>query len=287
MAADRKDVWASGEAYEPYVGRWSRLVAREFVAWLGVGPGAAWLDVGCGTGALTQTILDSRSPKRVTGVDPSDGFVAFARHKVADPRAAFEVGDAQALPVADGAFDAAVSGLVINFVPDQAKAVREMRRATRSKGTVAAYVWDYAGEMQMMRRFWDAAVALDAAPRRSTRAGGFRFATVNRSRISSGAPASSAWRCAPSTRLRCSRISTTTGRRSSVASGPRRPTVCRFRRSSGPPCATTSAPACRLAPTEASISSPERGRRVASCRNATAAIAELLEEGCRDVKLAP
>jgi len=161
MAAERKDVWASGEAYEPYVGRWSRLVAREFIAWLDVAPGAAWLDVGCGTGALTQTILDSRSPKRVTGVDPSEGFVAFARHKVTDPRAAFEVGDAQALPVADGAFDAAVSGLVINFVPDQAKAVREMRRATRSKGAVAAYVWDYAGEMQMMRRFWDAAVALD------------------------------------------------------------------------------------------------------------------------------
>ena len=79
-----------------------------------------------------------------------------------DQRAAFQVGDAQKLPIADGSFDATLAGLVINFIPDQAKAVHEMKRATRPGGTVAAYVWDYAGEMQMMRRFWDEAVALDA-----------------------------------------------------------------------------------------------------------------------------
>lgn len=163
MADERKDVWASGDAYEPYVGRWSRLVARQFVAWIGVPPNRDWLDIGCGTGALCQVILNSVSPRRVTGIDPSDGFVSFARHKVTDQRATFQVGDAQNLPVADGSFDATVAGLVINFIPDQAKAVREMKRATRPGGTVAAYVWDYAGEMQMMRRFWDAAVALDAS----------------------------------------------------------------------------------------------------------------------------
>jgi SAM-dependent methyltransferase len=162
MATERKDVWASGEAYEPYVGRWSRLVARQFVEWLGGPPKRDWLDIGCGTGALCEVILDSASPQRVTGIDPSDGFVSFARHKVTDQRATFQVGDAQDLPVADSSFDATVAGLVMNFIPDQAKAVREMKRATHPGGVVAAYVWDYAGEMQMMRRFWDAAVALDS-----------------------------------------------------------------------------------------------------------------------------
>ena len=162
MDGERKDVWASGDAYEPYVGRWSRLVAREFVPWLRVPSNSEWLDIGCGTGALCQVVLDSASPRQVTGIDPSDGFVSFARHKVTDPRATFQVGDAQKLPVVDGSFDATVAGLVINFIPDQAKAVSEMKRATRPGGTVAAYVWDYAGEMQMMRHFWDAAVALDA-----------------------------------------------------------------------------------------------------------------------------
>jgi len=162
VATERKDVWASGDAYEPYVGRWSRLIARQFLAWLGVPPDKTWLDVGCGTGALSQVILDTASPRNVLGVDPSDGFVSFARHKVTDPRAKFQVGDAQKLPLADSSLDAALAGLVINFIPDQAKAVREMTRVTRSGGIVAAYVWDYSGEMQMMRRFWDEAVALDS-----------------------------------------------------------------------------------------------------------------------------
>jgi len=100
--------------------------------------------------------------RQVTGVDPSDGFVTFACHKVTDKRATFQIGDAQKLPVADGSFDATVAGLVINFISDQTKAVAEMKRVTRPRGVVGAYVWDYAGEMQMMRHFWDAAVTLDA-----------------------------------------------------------------------------------------------------------------------------
>jgi SAM-dependent methyltransferase len=164
MTAQR-DVWASGDRYEPYVGRWSRLVARDFVDWLGVPPGKRWLDVGCGTGALAQTALDRAAPDSVFGIDPSEGFLANARRYIEDKRARFEIADAQSLPVADGAFEVAVSGLVLNFVPDPAKAAREMRRAVASGGTVAAYLWDYAGEMQMMRRFWDAAVALDPAAR--------------------------------------------------------------------------------------------------------------------------
>jgi SAM-dependent methyltransferase len=106
-------------------------------------------------------ILAVASPRHVTGVDPSEGFVSFARHKVTDNRTTFQIGDAQKLSLADGSSDATVSGLVINFIPDQAKAVTEMKRVTRPGGIVAAYVWDYAGEMQMMRHFWNAAVALD------------------------------------------------------------------------------------------------------------------------------
>jgi SAM-dependent methyltransferase len=158
-----KDVWAAGDLYEPYVGRWSRVVAKEFLGWLGVPRGARWLDVGCGTGALTQTILRDCAPHSVHGVDASAGFVETARQRTTG--ASFEVGDAQALPAKDGEFDAAVAGLVINFVPKPERAVGEMRRAVRQGGTVGAYVWDYAGKMELMRYFWDAAVELDAAAR--------------------------------------------------------------------------------------------------------------------------
>jgi SAM-dependent methyltransferase len=159
------DVWAAGHAYEPYIGRWSRLVAREFIGWLAQPPNQRWLDIGCGTGALTQTILNQAVPKEVISIDPSEGFIAYARHHIRDPRAKFQTGNALQLAFKDGEFDAAVSGLVLNFVPDTAKAVSEMTRAVRPGGTVAAYVWDYAGEMQLLRHFWDAAVALDSAAR--------------------------------------------------------------------------------------------------------------------------
>jgi SAM-dependent methyltransferase len=161
----RKEVWASGAAYEPYVGRWSRVVAREFLAWLAVPAGSRWLDVGCGTGALTQTILAQADPRSVRGVDASVRFLAYAREQTPDARASFVVGDAQALPEPDDGYDAVVSGLALNFIPDGRRAVAEMRRVARHGGVVAVYVWDYAGEMQMMRYFWDTAGALDEAAR--------------------------------------------------------------------------------------------------------------------------
>jgi SAM-dependent methyltransferase len=161
----RPDVWAAGDAYEPYVGRWSRLVAREFLAWLALGPDLRWLDVGCGTGALTQTILATASPREVIGVDPSEGFIAYARDRTRDPRAAFKTADAGGLAAEAGGFDAAVAGLVLNFIPAPAAALTAMARAVRPGGTVACYVWDYAEGMQMMRAFWDAAVALDPGAR--------------------------------------------------------------------------------------------------------------------------
>ncbi len=175
--AEQKQLWASGDAYEPYVGRWSRLVAREFVAWLNVPSESHWLDVGCGTGALTQTILATAAPQTVRGADQSAVFIDHARQRTPDARATFEVADAQSLPVDAGSVDAAVSGLVLNFVPKPERMVSEMARATRSDGIIALYVWDYAGEMQMMRHFWDAAAALDPAARQLDE--GTRFPICN------------------------------------------------------------------------------------------------------------
>ncbi len=160
---NKKDNWASGDLYEPYVGRWSRLVAQEFLKWLDRPGGGHWLDVGCGTGALTHTILNTCNPQTVKGIDRSDGFVAYAHRKVNDPRATFEVGDAQALSVDSESYDSAVSGLVLNFVPQPERMISEMARAVREDGVVAVYVWDYGDKMQLMRYFWDAAIALDPA----------------------------------------------------------------------------------------------------------------------------
>jgi SAM-dependent methyltransferase len=155
------EVWAVGEAYERYVGRWSRPVAELFVRWLGVPAGRRWLDVGCGTGALMSGVMRVGDPAEVHGVDPSEGFVAHAREEIDDPRARFSTGDARALPFPDGRFDAVVSGLVLNFVPEPATAARELARVATPGGVVGAYLWDYADGMQMIRQFWDAAATLD------------------------------------------------------------------------------------------------------------------------------
>lgn len=157
------DAWAAGDLYEPYVGRWSRLVAAQFLDWLAVPAAADWVDVGCGTGALTHTVLRQASPRSVKGVDPSSAFIEHARAHASDARASFEVGDAQSLPIDTASVDAAVAGLALNFVPQPLRAVAEMARVTRPGGVVAAYVWDYAGKMELMRYFWDAAVGLDPA----------------------------------------------------------------------------------------------------------------------------
>jgi ubiquinone/menaquinone biosynthesis C-methylase UbiE len=155
-----KSVWASGEAYEPYVGRWSRLVAREFIDWLEITPNARWLDVGCGTGALAQTILRHANPSQINGIDPSEGFLALARQQTQDSRVRFDIGDACSLPADSAGYDVVVSALVLNFIPNLSRAMVEMARGARPGGVVAGYVWDYAGKMELMRHFWDAVVAL-------------------------------------------------------------------------------------------------------------------------------
>lgn len=160
---EARELWAIGDAYDLYVGRWSRAVARDFLAWLGVPPGGRWLDVGSGTGALSETILQSASPSELVGVDSSAGFLAYASARMPDLPARFVAGDARALPVPLRYFDAVVSGLVLNFLPEPREMALEMIRAARSGGAVGCYVWDYAGGMEMMRAFWDAASVVDPA----------------------------------------------------------------------------------------------------------------------------
>jgi SAM-dependent methyltransferase len=145
------------------MGRWSRLVAEEFLAWLAVRPNLDWLDVGCGTGMVSKIILEQAQPCSVKGVDPSVGFIKHAKTMITDPLAVFSVAEAQSLPVRSALFDIAVSGLVLNFVPEPSRMVGEMTRAVRSGGLVALYVWDYPGKMELLRYFWDAAADLNPA----------------------------------------------------------------------------------------------------------------------------
>ena len=162
---DRKpvsDTWESGDPYEQYVGRWSRRVAPAFLAWLAVPAGRRWLDVGCGTGALSAAILDHCAPASLTAIEPSEGFLETARRHLA-PRAVLHRASAAQIPLDAASVDSVVSGLVLNFVPDQPAAMAEMARVTGRGGTIAAYVWDYAEGMELMRLFWDAAVTLDPA----------------------------------------------------------------------------------------------------------------------------
>ncbi len=159
------DRWAAGDAYEAFMGRWSREIARQFVRWLAREPGRAWLDVGCGTGALAAAISELADPSRVVACDPSEPLVRHARTTIPDPRVSLMIAGVGGLPENPGGFDQVVSGLVLNFLPDLPRAIREMRDRTRPGGVVAAYVWDYAGGMEFLRFFWDEAIALNESAR--------------------------------------------------------------------------------------------------------------------------
>jgi SAM-dependent methyltransferase len=166
------DGWERGSPYEQYIGRWSRRVAPLFLSWLAIPADRRWLDVGCGTGALCAAILDGCAPSSVAGVEPSDGFRATAQQNLAG-RASVHAGSAASIPLADGSVDVVVCGLVLNFVPDPPAALAEMQRVTARPGTIAAYVWDYAEGMELIRRFWDEAVALDSGAARLDEGGRF------------------------------------------------------------------------------------------------------------------
>lgn len=156
-------MFSMSAAYERFMGRWSRLLAPEYVAFAGVKNGDRVLDVGTGVGSVASAVEAATTSGELVGIDPSEAFLAYARRSARAGRARFEVGDAQALGFGDASFDRTLSLLVMNFVPDHGKAVAEMRRVTRPGGVVSACVWDYGEGMQMLRFFWDEAVALDPA----------------------------------------------------------------------------------------------------------------------------
>ena len=160
--ASRHDAWQAGDAYESYMGRWSRRIAPLFLDLLALSRELHWLEVGCGTGALSAAILAHCDPESLVAIDPSEGFLARARANVTDPRADFRQGDAQSLALETASRDAVVSALTLNFVPDRAKAVSEMKRVARPGATVAFYVWDYpGGGLEFLRTFWAQAAVLD------------------------------------------------------------------------------------------------------------------------------
>ena len=146
-------------AYDRHIGRYGRELGRALIAVAGVKPGQRALDVGCGPGALTAELVAAAGADNMAAVDPSAPFVDACRER--QPGVRIELAPAEALPFEDGSFDHALAQLVVNFMSDPPAGVREMARVTHSGGTVTAAVWDYAGEMTLLRRFWDAAVALD------------------------------------------------------------------------------------------------------------------------------
>jgi len=153
--------WRTGDAYEVFMGRWSRRIAEKFILWLGPEPQNSWLDVGCGTGALATAISSLSDPSLIVACDPSETFINHAENHIRDPRVRLMVAGTGSLPGIPGGFDWVVSGLVLNFLPDPQESIYEMCEHTRQGGTVAAYVWDYAGRMEYLRLFWDEAVAMD------------------------------------------------------------------------------------------------------------------------------
>ena len=147
------------------MGRWSRPLAKRFVSWLRIPEGVHWLDVGCGTGALTDAICSHASPASVLGCDPAGPFIEYARSHCRDVRASFVVAGAGDLPGRAEGYGSVASSLALNFLPDPDSAVREMRSLTAPRGTVSACVWDYGGRMEFLRHFWDTAAAVDPTAR--------------------------------------------------------------------------------------------------------------------------
>jgi SAM-dependent methyltransferase len=156
-------MFTMSEGYERFMGRWSRLLAPEYIGFAGVRNGERILDVGTGTGSVASALAAAMPSSEIVGVDPSEALIAYARSNTRSDRVRFEVGDGQALRHQDASFDQTVSLLVMNFVPDHEKAIGEMRRVTRPGGSVSACVWDYNAGMEMLRFFWDEVVALDPA----------------------------------------------------------------------------------------------------------------------------
>ena len=171
------DRWTSGVKYEQWMGRWSRVLAREFLCWVNASKGLLWLDLCCGSGVVTEAILDSADPAGITGLDASSAQISFAREHRAHPKVNFETGDAMTLPFADASFDIAVCGLGLNFIPTPAQGLSELRRVVAPGGTIAVYVWDYELGARFLRMFWDAARAVDSEAAAADQASRFPMCT--------------------------------------------------------------------------------------------------------------
>lgn len=161
--SDGKGLWAVGPTYEDFMGRWSRRVAPKFISWLRIPRGIHWLDIGCGTGALTSAVCSHADPVSVVGCDPSTAFIEFARERTRDHRASFVVGGVGGLPSRPSGYGSVSSMFTLNFLPEPENAVHEMQSVAAPRSTVSACVWDYSEEMQFLRHFWNAAVVEDSA----------------------------------------------------------------------------------------------------------------------------
>ncbi|HEY2784093.1 MAG TPA: class I SAM-dependent methyltransferase [Fimbriiglobus sp.] len=154
-----RDQWAAGSSYEDFMGRWSRRLASEFVAWLRVPRGVHWLDVGCGTGALADAVCRHADPATVVGYDPATPLVEFARAHSRDARQSFVIAGVGSLPSRPEGYGSVTSLLALNFLPDPEAAVRETQSVATPQATVSACVWDYRDGMRFLRHFWDAAAS--------------------------------------------------------------------------------------------------------------------------------
>jgi SAM-dependent methyltransferase len=155
-------MFANAKGYESFMGRWSGRLAPLLLAFSHVRDGWQVLDVGSGTGSLALEIVRRKPNCLVTGIDPSPEYVAYASSRVSSPAVTFEVGNAQSPIFPAGKFDASISLLALNFVPDAARALVELKRVTRVGGCICAAVWDYGGRMDMLRIFWNAAIVIDS-----------------------------------------------------------------------------------------------------------------------------
>ncbi len=156
------DQWTSGSHYDQWMGRWSRLLAEQFLKWLNPSPGLRWIDVCCGSGVVSEAIAEYGAPASVNGVDVSPEQINFARQHRARTNVSFEIAEATSLPFSDASFDAAVCGLGLNYIPNPERGLEEFSRVVRPGGTIALYVWDYEQGARFLREFWDAATAIDS-----------------------------------------------------------------------------------------------------------------------------
>lgn len=159
-------MFEDGEAYNRQMGRWSRQLAPLFIDFIGIRPGDRVLDVGCGTGSLACTIARTTQAAEIVGLDPSEGFIAFARAHNDFAHLRYDLGDACAMPLADATFDRCLTLLAVNHIPDAPKAAREMARVAKPGAMLGAAMWDGTGGNEFNDIMWTVAASLDAKVKR-------------------------------------------------------------------------------------------------------------------------